>query len=49
MGDLKNGKSMDVRVRQIYKQYSVGSLINIRTGAQREFWFTSIGNIFKYM
>ena len=42
-------QSMDVRVRQIYEPPSVGSKINTRTGAQREFCFTSMGAIFKYM
>ena len=41
-------RSMYVRVRQIYEQYSVGSKINIRTGAQRESCFTAMGDILKY-
>ena len=39
---------MDVRVRQIYEQYSVGRYINTRTGAQHEFCFTSMDAILKY-
>ena len=39
---------MDVRVRQFYKQYSVGRQFNTRTGAQHEFCFTSLGAVLTY-